>query len=91
MKRGLEWNISMVDAWDKFQEQKGLCAYTGQVLTLSASKHDTLGTASLDRIDSSRGYVLDNIQWVHKDINRLKNNYSEADFIQMCHLVADYR
>ena len=48
------------------------------------------GTASLDRIDSSRGYVIDNIQWVHKDINWLKNDWSQKEFIELCSRVANH-
>ncbi len=46
-------------------------------------------TASLDRIDSSRGYTLDNIQWVHKDLNKMKTNYPNDYFIKMCKYVAN--
>lgn len=52
-------------------------------------KWDTTGTASLDRIDSSKGYIKGNIQWVHKDINKMKNNYNQAYFINLCALVVD--
>jgi len=46
-------------------------------------------TWSLDRIDSQKGYTLDNIQYVHKDINRMKNKYSENYFIEMCKKVSE--
>lgn len=29
-----------------------------------------------------------NCQWVRKEFNRLKNNYSQEEFIHMCRLVA---
>ena len=45
-------------------------------------------TASLDRIDSSKGYTTDNIQWVHKDINIMKNDYGNDYFIEICKKVA---
>ena len=38
------------------------------------------GTASLDRIDSTKGYVRGNIQWVHKDINWFKRDYPKISF-----------
>lgn len=47
-------------------------------------KNRRLQTASLDRIDSSKGYIEGNVQWLHKDINRLKINYSDEDLIQIC-------
>lgn len=38
----------------------------------------------LDRIDSSKGYIEGNVQWVHKDVNMMKQNYSQKYFIEMC-------
>lgn len=45
-------------------------------------------TASLDRIDSTVGYVEGNVQWVHKYINIMKNGFSQEEFIYLCHTVA---
>lgn len=44
-------------------------------------------TASLDRIDSTKGYTLDNIQWVHKHINVMKMDLDQEYFIKLCKLV----
>jgi len=46
-------------------------------------------TASIDRINNSRGYLKGNIQLVHKDINFMKGKMSQDDFIKMCKLVAN--
>jgi len=46
-----------------------------------------LRTASLDRIDSTKNYTIDNIQWVHKDVNKMKMDFSQEYFIEMCRLV----
>ena len=48
-------------------------------------------TASLDRIDSSRGYVPENVQWVHKVINRMKGTLSDDEFKSWCRTVAAQR
>lgn len=45
-------------------------------------------TASLDRIDSSRGYEIDNIQWVHKDVNKMKMGLSQNEFIDICKIIS---
>jgi hypothetical protein len=45
-------------------------------------------TASLDRIDSSKGYVEGNVQWVHKRINIMKNDLSDSEFIEWCRVVS---
>ena len=45
-------------------------------------------TASLDRIDSTKGYVPGNIQWVHKDINRIKNKFSMDELLSYVKKIA---
>lgn len=47
-------------------------------------------TASLDRIDSSKGYIEGNVQWVHKFINIMKGSHNEDYFIDMCKNISKY-
>ena len=35
--------------------------------------------------------TVDNIQWVHKDLNRMKFDLSEDKFIRYCELVSKHR
>ena len=63
-------------------KQKGKCALTG----LSISVKDR--TASLDRIDSSKGYEEENLQWLHKDVNMMKRHYSQDYFVYLCSLIS---
>jgi len=56
-----------------------------------SSMAEGASTASLDRIDSSKGYVRGNIQWVHIAINFMKHSLPEEEFIRWCCLVAQYR
>jgi hypothetical protein len=46
-------------------------------------------TASLDRINNSLGYSVDNIQWVHKAINRMKGSMENKLFIKFCEEVVN--
>jgi hypothetical protein len=48
------------------------------------TKGRELGTASLDRIDSTKGYTPENVQWLHKDINQMKMDLTEQKFIDLC-------
>lgn len=41
-------------------------------------------TASIDRIDSSKGYIKGNIQIVHKTLNKMKLNMRDEEFIAIC-------
>ena len=91
-RRGTKFNVSIEYLWKLFLDQKGKCFYTGRALKISKSiRNNNVNwskiTASVDRIDSNKGYVEGNLQWVHKDINRFKNNYSHDEFIKMCHEV----
>lgn len=88
--RNLEFNISIEEIWSLFLFQKKKCALSGMDLRFQSKNSIRDGTASLDRIDSSRGYVIDNIQWVHKDINWLKNDWSQKEFIELCSRVANH-
>lgn len=44
-------------------------------------------TASLDRIDSSKGYEVGNLQWLHKDINVMKWHFPLNRFVYYCYLI----
>ena len=43
--------------------------------------------ASLDRIDSKKGYTEDNVQWVHKYVQRMKNAFSEKRFLEVVKII----
>ncbi len=70
-----------------FKAQKCKCAISGLPIRLGAMLYKT---ASLDRIDSSKGYVISNVQWVHKDINRMKNNFNQEYFVGICKIISEF-
>ncbi len=84
----LEFTLTKEEAWLLFLKQNRKCSLTGILLKFPSRSTDTSWTASLDRIDSSKGYILSNVQWVHKDINMMKRIYTQEHFIHMCKLVA---
>jgi hypothetical protein len=88
--RNIEVAVTKADALAVFQAQGGRCALSGQAITLAVSNKDN-GTASLDRIDSDKAYEAGNIQWVHKDVNFMKQDYDEDYFVEMCMKVAATR
>ena len=91
IKRGRECSITIDDVWNQFNKQNGKCVYTGIDLELpQRSRRKSNGNSSLDRIDSSRGYTKDNIQWVHKDINWMKQDFDQLYFIEMCDQVSKH-
>jgi hypothetical protein len=87
-KKIYELTITMEQAWQLFEKQERTCALSGILLEFPKDRNPHGGTASLDRIDSKKDYTADNVQWVHKDINRLKNVFDQAHFINLCKAVA---
>jgi len=83
-----ECTITPEDLYDLFEKQNGLCAYSKVPLTYVA--YD-LNMASLDRIDSTVGYVKENIQLVCTAVNRMKQEFSEKDFLKYCELITNER
>lgn len=80
--RGIEWHITPEQMFESFE---GRCAMTGWEISLDYGNT----TASLDRIDSDKGYTPGNIQWVHSMVNMAKNRYSQERFVEMCKAVAN--
>jgi hypothetical protein len=90
--RGVSVDVTLEEIWEAFVSQNGLCAYTGEKLVFSKrQKDDTSTTASLDRIDSRLGYRIGNIQWVHKDANKMKMDIPDDEFVELCRLVEAHR
>jgi len=85
--RNLVFHINVKFIWRLFNKQKGKCALSGVDIKFDYRKKNT---ASLDRIDNTKGYLKNNVQWVHKDINQLKHAFDEDYFIEMCTNVANH-
>lgn len=86
-------DITLNDAYSLLVEQNHKCALTGVDISFAdTSKEHAAGktTASLDRIDSSKGYIKGNIQWVHKMINIMKWSSSQDEFKLWCRLVVEH-
>lgn len=82
-KRNIEFNLHIQDVQEVWELQEGICALTGWALEIGKN-------ASIDRINSDLGYQYDNIQFVHKDINWMKNDFSQDYFVQVCKAVSNY-
>lgn len=86
--RGLSVKITPDDVWEQYRRQEGCCALTGWSVAFGVRG---LTTASIDRIDSSKGYFKDNIQIVHKIVNRAKWDSTDEAFYGMCAAIARHR
>lgn len=91
-KRGLTFNIDIAYAWELYLKQNGKCAISGEPIgfVLSRRKNYKNQTASLDRIDSTKGYEKNNVWWVHKEINKIKSNFSINDIVDWSKKIANH-
>ena len=83
-RRNLEFSLTKEYIWDLYEAQNKRCALSDLDIYFTNSYSNGVYTASLDRIDSNKGYIIGNVQWVHKDINYMKSNHSQEYFLSLC-------
>lgn len=81
-------SITLDDLMELYCTQKGLCKLSGIQLTRNLPEDNTEYNISIDRIDSSKQYIKDNVQLVANIINRIKTNLPQSQFISLCHLIS---
>lgn len=67
--------------WDLFLQQNRKCMLSG----IDIGFHDK--TASLDRINPLVGYIMGNVRWVHKIVNKMKGDLSDVEFMNWINLL----
>ena len=75
--------ITVDDVLTLKSQQNNICIYSGRTLVWERNHPDK---ASIDRIDSSKGYTPDNIQLVTHLVNQAKSNLYHDEFM---HLISD--
>lgn len=96
-RRGFEFNITIEYAWELFLKQERRCALSGVPIDFDMSLDNLRktghqgGLASLDRIDSKQGYIEGNVQWVHKDVNKMKMELPQERFLEMVKQISKYK
>ena len=88
-KKGIDFNLKFDDL-----EYPDFCPMTKKKLSYSVrTKHTDnrmrVEAASLDRIDSSEGYVAGNVRVVSWRYNMMKGPHSDADLYEMCKIIVD--
>lgn len=70
-----------LELWSK---QEGRCYYTGDELHFNVNSNRQKNMISIDRIDSSKGYLKSNTVLTTWEVNSAKNNTHHTDFLNMC-------
>lgn len=75
--------------WLLEEKQNFKCNVTGLSIRLYKpnEKNILYNSASLDRIDSSKGYIEGNVQWVCLGVNYMKMNFSNDELFETIRLI----
>jgi hypothetical protein len=90
-----EFSITLTDLKIQWDKQKGLCPFTGWNLFIlpTTNRRFSIPTrpdqASLDRIDSSKGYVKGNVQFVSLIAQYAKNGWDGEEVVKFCRAVVE--
>jgi len=83
-KRKWESTLTLQDLQNLWDKQNGLCAITDLSMLLRAipegHKNDPY-SPSIDRIDSSKGYIIGNIRFVCWQVNWMKGYRTDEDLL----------
>lgn len=83
-KRKLEHNIDLNYIREIFEKQKGLCYYTNKPMFIDTrNEYNNEDSVSLDRFDSSKGYIKGNIVLCKWIVNRMKNDINFNKFLEL--------
>ena len=83
---GMDFNITVAYLQDLLEKQDYKCYYTG--LPLEVGKENV--GLSLDRIDSTKGYIEGNVAFTMGVVNRIKSSLELPYFIHLCRLIVEH-
>jgi len=76
-QRALEVEISVDDLQHLWDEQRGMCAYSGVPMSLQKGE---LTRVTVDRIDSQQGYLRGNVTLCSYSVNLMKRDFTVSEF-----------
>ena len=84
--RNCKFELTKKNIYDLISKQNNKCVYTDNELIW---EYNHPHKVSIDRIDSNKGYNIDNIQLVIHITNQAKSDLTEKDFLQMIKQIYD--
>jgi hypothetical protein len=86
-KKSKKYRVTLTDLKNLWESQNGICPYTGWKLIHTNELNPN--KASVDRIDSAKGYFPGNIQFVALIANYAKSTFTENQLLEFCSAVAE--
>ena len=95
-QRNKDFDLTLEYLKELWESQNGICPFTG--FELEARTYDgksdnplNIKSASLDRIDNSKGYVEGNVRFVSVMFNFARNTFSDEEVIEFAQAVVNNR
>lgn len=92
-KRKKDCDVDLPYLKQIWEDQKGICPLTNWKLELPkhstnwGSKENKIYRASIDRIDSNKGYIKGNIRYISVMANYCKNIFTDEEVVVFCEAV----
>ena len=93
-QRNINFNLNKEDLEKQWLNQSGRCYFSKIKLIplIDNNKRDnnrfsSMNAIGIDRVDSSKGYVKDNIIFVSLKVNIMKGSSTKKEFINICKLI----
>lgn len=87
--KDLEMLITPEDLYDLYIKQNGKCAISGMEMTHFIGQGRVIKNISIDRIDSFKGYIKDNIQLTCLIVNTMKSDLDKDSFLDICKIIIE--
>ena len=92
-KRGLPFDLDKEYLIDIFEDQNGVCFYSGIKMNVvkddDSSVHDPL-KMSLDCVDPDKGYIKGNVVWSAYCVNTFKQKMSQQEMLDVCQSILSH-
>jgi hypothetical protein len=86
-RKGLSFSLSTEDLMSMWEAQDGRCFYTGVRMSYAGDRLQE--SVSLDRVDSSKGYVPKNVVLCCNVVNLMKRDMPISELTRWCELILD--
>jgi len=86
-RRGVEINISRDEFINWFEKQQKVCYYCSTILVTGKGVRK-INSLTIERLDNSKGYCIDNIVLACTRCNKIKNNdLTESDMLEIGEII----
>lgn len=93
-EQSVPFNLTGEQLYLILQDQGFMCYYTGEPLDFSVVSENTnyphRDMPSVDKMEPTLGYVVENTVWTLYHVNRAKNDLNREEFLKLCQKVIQH-